>query len=160
MADSSILTSEWSWDFGDGTTSSDSLPFHSYYETGSYDIQLIVLSGLECLDTLVITVDVVEGLIVPNVFSPNNDGWNDVFDVRTSAVGPFKLEIYNRWGNIVFSNNSPLISWDGTTQAGVEAAAGTYFYTITKAEMNSGNAINNELDNFNFNEKGWLQIIR
>ncbi|MGB1317130.1 MAG: gliding motility-associated C-terminal domain-containing protein, partial [Flavobacteriales bacterium] len=143
MADSSLLTSEWHWDFGDGTTSTDSLPFHAYYETGTYDITLIVRSGLECLDTLIIPIDVVEGLIVPNVFTPNNDGWNDVFDVRTSDVGPFNLEIYNRWGNVVFSNQSPLISWDGTTQAGVEAPAGTYFYTITKAEMNSGNAINN-----------------
>ncbi|MFT4544673.1 MAG: gliding motility-associated-like protein [Bacteroidia bacterium] len=160
MADSSLLTSEWNWDFGDGTTSSDSLPFHAYYETGSYDIQLIVRSGLECLDTLVVTVDVVEGLIVPNVFTPNNDGWNDVFDVRTSDVGPFNLEIYNRWGNIIFKNTSPLISWDGTTQAGVEAPAGTYFYTITKAEMSSGTAIDNELDNFDFKETGWLQLLR
>ena len=160
MADSSLLTSEWYWDFGDGTTSTDSLPFHSYYETGTYGIQLIVRSGLECLDTLVIPVNVVEGLIVPNVFTPNNDGWNDVFDVRTSAVGPFKLEIYNRWGNVVFENSSPLISWDGTTSAGVEASSGTYFYVISKAEMQSGNAINNELDNFNFKETGWLQLIR
>jgi gliding motility-associated-like protein len=160
MADSSILTSEWYWDFGDGTTSTDSLPFHSYYETGTYDIQLIVRSGLECLDTLVIPVEVVEGLIVPNVFTPNNDGWNDVFDVRTSAVGPFKLEIYNRWGNVVYTNSSPLISWDGTTAAGVPASSGTYFYVISKAEMTSGNAINNELDNFNFKETGWLQLIR
>ncbi len=160
MADSSLLTAEWSWDFGDGVTSTDSLPFHSYYETGTYDIQLIVRSGLECLDTLVVTVDVVEGLIVPNVFTPNNDGWNDVFDVRTSAVGNFNLEIYNRWGNIVYENSSPLISWDGTTLAGVQAPAGTYFYVISKAEMESGNAIDNEQDNYNFKETGWLQLLR
>lgn len=160
MVDASLLTSEWYWDFGDGVTSTDSMPYHSYYETGTYDITLIVRSGLECLDTLVVPVDVVEGLIVPNVFTPNNDGWNDVFDVRTSAVGPFKLEIYNRWGNVVFENSSPLISWDGTTSAGVQAPAGTYFYVISKAEMLSGNAINNELDNFNFKETGWVQVIR
>lgn len=160
MADSSILTSEWYWDFGDGVTSTDSLPFHSYYETGTYDITLVVRSGLECLDTLIIPVNVVEGLIVPNVFTPNNDGWNDVFDIRTSAVGPFKLEIYNRWGNVVFENSSPLISWDGTTSAGVPASAGTYFYVISKAEMLSGNTIDNELENFSFKETGWLQLIR
>jgi gliding motility-associated-like protein len=160
MADSSILTSEWYWDFGDGVTSTDSLPFHSYYETGTYDITLIVRSGLECLDTLIIPVNVVEGLIVPNVFTPNNDGWNDVFDIRTSGVGPFKLEIYNRWGNVVFENSSPLISWDGTTAAGVPASAGTYFYVISKAEMLSGNAIDNELNSFDYKETGWLQLIR
>ncbi|MCF8463806.1 MAG: gliding motility-associated C-terminal domain-containing protein [Flavobacteriales bacterium] len=160
MVDASINTSEWYWDFGDGTTSILTEPYHSYYETGTYTIQLVTRSGLECLDTLTIDVNVVEGLIVPNVFTPNNDGWNDVFDVRTSAVGPYKLEIYNRWGNVVFENSSPLISWDGTTSAGTPASAGTYFYVISKAEMLSGNAINNELDNFSYKETGWLQLIR
>lgn len=158
--DSSINTSEWYWDFGDGFTSTLVNPDHSYSETGTYTIQLVTRSGLECLDTLAIEVNVVEGLIVPNVFTPNGDGWNDVFDVRTSAVGPFKLEIYNRWGNVVFENSSPLISWDGSTSTGVEASAGTYFYVISKAEMNSGNAIDNQQENFNFKETGWLQLIR
>jgi gliding motility-associated-like protein len=160
MVDSSINTSEWYWDFGDGTTSTATNPYHSYYETGTYTIQLVTRSGLECLDTVSIDVDVVEGLIVPNVFTPNNDGWNDVFNIRTSAVGPYKLEIYNRWGNVIFENTSPLISWDGTTAAGVPASAGTYFFVISKAEMLSGNAINNELDNFNYKETGWLQLLR
>ena len=160
MIDNSVLTSEWYWDFGDGTTSTDSLPFHSYYEPGTYDITLVVRSGLDCLDTLTVPVNVVEGLIIPNVFTPDGDGWNDVFDVRTSDVGNFHLEIYNRWGNVVFENSSPLISWDGITSAGTPASAGTYFYVISKAEMNSGNPIDNELDNFKFRETGWLQLIR
>jgi gliding motility-associated-like protein len=160
MQDSSLLTSEWAWDFGDGTTSTDSMPFHTYHDVGDYTIQLIVTSGLECMDTLEVDVSVVEGLIVPNVFTPNNDGWNDVFDVRTSNVGPFKIEIYNRWGNVVFETTSPQISWDGSTAAGTAAAAGTYFYVISRADLNSGNAINNELDNFNYQETGWVQLIR
>lgn len=160
MVDNSILTSEWDWDFGDGTTSTDSLPFHSYYEPGDYEITLVVRSGLDCLDTLTLPLSVVEGLIVPNVFTPDGDGWNDVFNVRTSDVGNFNLEIYNRWGNIVFENSSPLISWDGNTASGAPASAGTYFYVISRAEMNSGNAIDNELDNFNYKETGWLQLIR
>lgn len=165
MLDSSLLTSEWYWDFGDGVTSNDSTPYHSYSETGTYEIHLTVTSGLDCIDEQTITVNVVEGLIIPNVFTPNGDGWNDVFDVRTSAVGNYKLQIYNRWGNIVFENTSPLISWDGTTSAGVQAPAGTYFYVITNPTMLSGNAIEDNNDNFDtpaggdFN-KGWLQLIR
>lgn len=160
FVDSSINTAEWYWDFGDGNTSSLQNPFHSYYETGTYDVTLVVRSGLECLDTLIVPIDVVEGLIVPNVFTPNNDGWNDVFDIRSSDVGNFKLEVYNRWGNVVYENASPLISWDGTTMAGVPAPAGTYFFVISKAEMNSGNAIDNEQPNFSFKETGWVQLLR
>jgi len=83
-----------------------------------------------------------------------------VFDVRTSNVGPFKIEIYNRWGNVVFETTSPQISWDGSTLAGVEASSGTYFYVISRAELESGNAIENNEDNFQFKETGWVQLIR
>ena len=105
-------------------------------------------------------VDILEGIIVPNVFTPNNDGWNDVFDVRTSDVGAFSMEIYNRWGNMVYESETPLVSWDGRNQAGEEMPAGTYFYVITKAEMNTGNPINNELSNYDFRENGWLTLLR
>lgn len=160
MADASQLTDQWEWDFGDGNTSTQSNPFHTYSAVGSYDVRLIATTDLGCKDTLTQSLTVVEGLIVPNVFTPNGDGFNDYFDIRTSDVGPFKILIYNRWGNIVFETVSPEISWDGSTRAGVKAPAGTYYFTITKAEMNSGNVIDNELPNFNFRETGWVQLIR
>lgn len=160
MADNSQLTEEWDWDFGDGSTSTQSNPYHSYDAVGDYDVTLIVTTDLGCTDTLIQSLKVVEGIIVPNVFTPNNDGFNDVFNVRTSDVGPFNILIYNRWGNIVFETTAPEISWDGTTRAGVPAPAGTYYFTITKVGMNSGNVIDNEQDNFNFRETGWLQLIR
>lgn len=160
VLDVSINTVEWSWGFDDGVTSTDSLPFHAYYDIGTYDIQLITTSDLGCLDTLAVAVNIVEGIIIPNVFTPNNDGWNDAFDVRTSDIGEFDMEIYNRWGNLVYANTSPQISWDGTNQSGAPVPAGTYFYVITKAELNSGNPIDNELSNFDFQENGWLTLIR
>ncbi len=160
MNDSSVLAEEWDWDFGDGNSSSQSNPFHIYDAVGEYDVRLIVTTDLGCLDTLNQIVNVVEGVIVPNVFTPNGDGFNDEFNVRTSDMGPFAMAIYNRWGNIVFETVAPEIKWDGTTRAGVAAPAGTYFYTITKAEMNSGNVIDNEQSNFNFKETGWVQLIR
>jgi gliding motility-associated-like protein len=160
MADSSLLTTVWDWNFGDGNTSSASNPFHTYSAVGDYDVTLIVTSGLDCKDTLIQSLSVVEGIIVPNVFTPNGDGFNDVFDIRTSDVGPFKIEIYNRWGNVIFETVAPEVSWDGMTRAGVAAPAGTYYFVISKAEMNSGNAIDNEQPNFNYRETGWVQLIR
>ncbi len=160
MLDESVNTVEWNWDFDDGVTSTDPHPFHAYYSIGTYDVELITTSDLGCLDTLVVPVDILEGIIVPNVFTPNNDGWNDVFDVRTSDVGAFSMEIYNRWGNMVYESETPLVSWDGRNQAGEEMPAGTYFYVITKAEMNTGNPINNELSNYDFRENGWLTLLR
>jgi gliding motility-associated-like protein len=80
--------------------------------------------------------------------------------VRTSDMGPFAMTIYNRWGHVVFETKASQIRWDGTTRAGVPAPSGTYYFTITKAELNSGNVIDNEQANFNFKETGWIQLIR
>jgi gliding motility-associated-like protein len=162
MADTSLLTTTWEWDFGDGNTSSAPNPYHTYSALGDYDVTLIVTSGLDCKDTLVQSLSVVEGIIIPNVFTPNGDGFNDVFDTRTSAVGPFHIRIYNRWGNVIFETVAPEVSWDGMTRAGVAAPAGTYYFVINKAEMNSGTVIptDDSQANFNFRETGWLQLIR
>jgi len=164
MLDVSVNTEEWAWDFGDGSTSTNPLPFHAYDALGTYDVELLATSDLGCQSTLVVEVNVVEGLVIPNVFTPNGDGWNDVFDIRTSDIGAFDIEIYNRWGNMVYENTSAQISWNGTNMAGSAVPAGTYFYVINKAELNSGNPIEKNDTNFNFAGKdwtnGWLTLIR
>lgn len=68
-------------------------------------------------------------LFLPNVFTPNNDGINDVFAPAVSKnITSYTLEIYNRWGNEVFSSNNSAVGWDGKTGSG-EASTGTYYYT-------------------------------
>ncbi|MFC2176431.1 gliding motility-associated C-terminal domain-containing protein, partial [Bacteroidota bacterium] len=164
VTNNSLNSEAWSWDFGDGTTSTDQEPYHSYYEVGAYNVRLAAIDSLECTDTTSVTVNVVEGLIIPSVFTPNNDGWNDAFDIRTSGIEEFNLQIYNRWGNLVYENKSPLISWDGTTNAGVQVPEGTYYYLITKAALSSGAEIVDNGENIDYQgkdwHKGWVQLLR
>jgi gliding motility-associated-like protein len=68
--------------------------------------------------------------IIPNVFSPNRDGLNDLFDYRLNAYSIFNLTIYNRWGTKVFGTDNLSVKWDGTVN-GSNAAEGTYFYILT-----------------------------
>ena len=66
---------------------------------------------------------------IPNVFTPNGDGTNDEFKVRTEGVQKFKLTIYNRWGGKVFESGDPKIMWNGKTDnTGSECPAGVYYY--------------------------------
>lgn len=66
---------------------------------------------------------------IPNVFTPNDDGKNDDFKVRTEGVQKFKLTIYNRWGGKVFESGDPKIMWNGKTDnTGSECPAGVYYY--------------------------------
>lgn len=69
---------------------------------------------------------------IPNVFTPNNDGINDLFRVNLSgrALISFQIDIYDRWGLLMFSSSSINNKWDGRTTAGMPVVDGTYFYIV------------------------------
>lgn len=73
---------------------------------------------------------------IPNVFTPNDDGINDLFRVNLSgrALSNFRIEIYDRWGLLIFSSTSINNKWDGRTTSGKKVVDGTYFYIV---ELNS-----------------------
>ena len=73
--------------------------------------------------------------LIPNVFSPNNDGRNDVFQV-SNLEGSWEMHIYDRWGNLVFATQQAQgAAWDGRNIQGEEADTGVYFYVLK--DMNS-----------------------
>jgi len=67
---------------------------------------------------------------LPNVFTPNGDGINDEFKALPhSYSGIFRIQVFNRWGNVVFESNCPDFEWDGTNQStGQPSPTGVYFY--------------------------------
>lgn len=72
---------------------------------------------------------IMEDLLIPNVFTPNQDGVNDVYFVSGSGIEEFNMLIVNRWGNVVFQTDDIKASWDGTS-GGNPCQDGTYFYTV------------------------------
>lgn len=70
--------------------------------------------------------------VLPNVFTPNGDGYNDVFEPKVTGadlIVSAKTVIFNRWGNILWDGDYPLIHWDGKSkQTGQDCPQGTYFY--------------------------------
>lgn len=72
-----------------------------------------------------------DSLFIPNIFTPNNDGLNETFKIKYSdEVYSFRLTIFNRWGNEVFSSTDFNIQWDGTTNTNEECRDGTYYYQL------------------------------
>ena len=68
--------------------------------------------------------------IIPNVFTPNNDGVNDVFKIENLTT-PFQLLIFDRWGSLVFgSEQGQGSAWNGVNLQGFKADEGVYFYTL------------------------------
>lgn len=96
---------------------------------------LTVTDSLGCTDTDTITVyvDIVCGeLYLPTAFSPNGDGENDEYCVRSNCIRDMQFEIYNRWGELVFSSTDPAVCWDGTWRdKPCENAVFTYFLRAT-----------------------------
>jgi gliding motility-associated-like protein len=70
-------------------------------------------------------------LLIPNVFSPNGDRVNDLFDIKGECLhSKFLIQIFNRWGVKVFETTDRYNSWDGRINGGPEAVDGVYYYVI------------------------------
>lgn len=121
----------YSWNFGDGNTSSAFEPGNIYPDPGTYPVTLLVTDVNGCMDSMSVIVNVFEPyyLFIPNVFSPNGDGANDVFEVLSTGVTDFDVEIYNRWGQLMYGYTDVSGYWDGKKE-GKEAPDGTYYYVI------------------------------
>ncbi|RXF70447.1 PKD domain-containing protein [Arcticibacter tournemirensis] len=137
---------KWEWDFGDnGSTSSAPNPDHTYPDTGSYNVRLIVTNAKGCTDTLRKTVRIsgIPGsLFVPNAFMPNS-ATNELrtFKVKGSGIGKWHMRIFNKWGELIWhtealdSRGEPSESWDGTRN-GVTVPQGIYFWEIAATFKN------------------------
>jgi gliding motility-associated-like protein len=82
----------------------------------------------KCEDTIAPAVPAPK-VYLPNIFSPNGDGNNDVYYVRGTDVPMMNMKIFNRWGNLVFESGESQIGWDGSYQ-GKECPEGVYFYFL------------------------------
>ena len=115
---------EWDWDFAGLGFSSDEDPVWQFPSdvAGEYPVTLTVTDINGCVDSVyrIVQVNDFFSLYVPNAFTPNNDGINDVFFVHGSDINPerFKLWIYNRWGELVFYTEDIDAVWTGNFEGG------------------------------------------
>ena len=106
----------------------------------SYEVKLIATSDFGCIDSSINYVVVLPEVILyaPNCFTPNGDEFNQVWKVTIDGIDVFdyKLEVYNRWGEIIWQTNDPEDFWDGTYN-GRKVIDGTYNWMIeTKDKFN------------------------
>jgi gliding motility-associated-like protein len=136
FTNSSIGAISYSWDFGDGSYSTEVNPDHLYTDNlNGHTITLISESSEGCLGSSQITIEFIEGLIyyIPNTFTPDGDVYNQTFKpVFTSGFDPYNYEmlIFNRWGEILFETHDVTYGWDGK-YALKNCQEGIYSYKIT-----------------------------
>jgi gliding motility-associated-like protein len=122
---------DWLWNFGTGFTSTAENPTYSFSTPGTYFVTLLVENEHGCAGTVVHGPYIVTmpELFIPNVFSPNGDGFNDVFLVQYSGNQRFKLSVFDRWGVQLHSTNNKMAGWDGKNQDS-EVVEGVYYYEV------------------------------
>lgn len=117
FTDLSYEAVSWEWTFDDFGNSNLQNPTFVFPDTGLMEIKLVVANTNGCQDSMIQYLDI-EPLIfyyIPNAFSPNDDGINDVFKIEGDLLGvkDFQMYITNRWGGVVYESDSPLQGWDG-----------------------------------------------
>lgn len=102
---------------------------HSYSASGAYTVALIAFNAGGCSDTSRYSFYISDssGVTLPNVFTPNADGVNDVFKPIARGIKSMKVNIYSRYGNLVASWDNVNGHWDGYTPSGMLCETGTYF---------------------------------
>jgi gliding motility-associated-like protein len=154
----------YEWEFGDGGTSTESNPRYVYETEGIYNIILHAWSENDCYDSTIVVggVEVYESgaVVFPTAFTPNLDGSsggvynendfsNDVFYPIGEGITNYHLEVFNRWGILVFESSDISIGWDGYYD-GELLNEGVYVWKVT-------GKINNGKD---FNEVGTIMLLR
>jgi gliding motility-associated-like protein len=141
---------EWLWEFEDGFTTDLQNTEHSFSEVGDFDVSLIIRNLFGCLDTIKKRVIVEDFLLyIPNSFTPDGDGINELFSPKGMGVKKYKLDIFDRWGERIFTSNhlrgneeycshtqQDVIGWNGTLDNSERIAQlGVYMYLINLEDV-------------------------
>lgn len=124
---------------------------------GCYSLTTLDTLGNESEHTLLECVEICPRYELPNTFTPNGDGFNDLFIPRKNQfVETVEFIVYNRWGQTVFETQDPKIEWNGEDLQGETLPEGTYYYKVLLTFVGAQNqsfGINNE-------QSGYIEIIR
>ncbi|PJB55317.1 MAG: hypothetical protein CO098_16990, partial [Bacteroidetes bacterium CG_4_9_14_3_um_filter_41_19] len=136
-ASTDVGTMTYWWNFGDGSPLSDEInPSHTYTDSNVFEIELITTNNNQCSDTTmkVVTIHPDFAVYAPTAFTPNGDGINDDFEVKGIGIKTYLLQIYSRWGDLIYESKSLEDKWNGTIK-GSDAPIGSYVYQIHYTSM-------------------------
>jgi gliding motility-associated-like protein len=152
FVNNSQYATTYTWDFGDGTTSTETNPTHTYTYPDTFYV-VLTASNAYCDDTIRIGPIIVvfyDDIFFPTAFSPNSDGINDDFhELQQVGISSLYFAVYNRWGELVYETNDVGGRWNGSYK-GDKAEVGVYVW-VAKAVMINGTPID---------KKGNITLLR
>ena len=129
------------WNMGNGDVFEGTAIDYFYTVPGVYTVSMTaydnVCDNIQTISNEVVFAGpIVSTANVPNVFTPNDDGDNDLLKILSiDGSSEYSMVIFNRWGMKVFETTDSSVSWDGTTRSGAKAADGVYFYEVRYTDI-------------------------
>ena len=134
----SIQADSFYWNFGDGNTDTFIDPMHQYENDVTHNVTLKAINQYGCFDTVTKELNPPLIAFIPNAFTPNGDGLNDVFELNGGGIRSgeniekFNIAIFDRWGTEIFTSNDPNFEWNGIDQNnGKKVGIGVYPFKLT-----------------------------
>lgn len=144
-------TCDFIWDFGDGNTSTEENPFYQFDGLGEYNVNLTVVTDIGCFNDSYTLIHSPVLLYIPNAFTPNNDGVNDVWAITGDQMLKYEMVVFNRWGETVFYSTDVTEPWLGNSPGGDHYVPnGVYSYVVRVKGFNSDA----------FEKKGTVTLMR
>lgn len=146
-----INVSTYNWSLGNGDTSLIFVAQATYTAAGTYTVTLVTTNGTCTSSTSqVIVVDGIPGIVIPNIFTPNGDGINELFGIQCTGIAELHADIYNRWGTLITALEGVNGTWDGSSPSDKTLSEGTYFVMV-KAKG---------IDGKMYNKEGFVTLVR
>lgn len=156
LGNDTVICNETPWSINPGVngtyTWNGELNDSVFVVHNSGQIALTVTNQFGCKYSDTLNVTVAQCILeTPNIFSPNNDGINDIFCFKIDHFRQLQFSIFDRWGVKVYENANNLNSWDGTNfNSGKPVAEGTYFYIVKYENMRGSGSV----------LRGYIQLVR
>ena len=134
----SLGANSYFWNFDNGVTSSELNPIIDFLDIRAFDVLLHVISADGCEDDIIKTINITPefALYTPSAFTPNGDGDNDVFLAEGNGVDSFEMQVFDRWGGIVFESSDIEYGWNGLDASDNIVGLGIYVFHISAYDYN------------------------
>jgi gliding motility-associated-like protein len=136
FVDQSIVGSVWTWDLGDGASSTQQNPIHEYADSGTFVVTLFMENQYGCKDTAQKTVVIkpTYAIWIPNTFTPDGDGNNDFFFVKGYGIVELQTLVFDRWGVLLYEGYLLDSKWNGSYKGNM-SIEDTYVYKVRARDV-------------------------
>jgi gliding motility-associated-like protein len=126
------------WSFNNGDYSFEESPSYDFIDVKNYNVSLTAIDDFGCQSevTRIVNIHPEYTIFIPNSFTPDSDGLNDIFEAAGTGIEEFEMKVFDRWGGLIFESSNIDLGWDGNNYSGLPTDNGVYLYHVALYDYN------------------------